>query len=69
MTDERRDALVQIRRPGDDAADCPYIELCSSVVSGATNIDTLSIDWPSGRRDSFERITANQHLRISEGET
>lgn len=38
-------------------------------LAGATNVDTLIIDWPSGRRDTFENVTANQHLHISEGET
>jgi hypothetical protein len=38
-------------------------------LGGVTNIDTLSIDWPSGRRDTYEDIAANQHLRLSEGET
>ena len=38
-------------------------------IDGAMIIETLSIDWPSGRRDTLEDITANQHLRISEGET
>lgn len=36
-------------------------------LGGATNVENLSIDWPSGRHDTFENITANQHLRISEG--
>jgi hypothetical protein len=38
-------------------------------LNGASNVKTLSIDWPSGRRDTFENISANQHLHISEGET
>jgi ASPIC/UnbV protein/VCBS repeat protein len=38
-------------------------------LAGATSVDTLIIDWPSGRRDTFENVTANQHLHISEGET
>ena len=38
-------------------------------LAGATNVETLRIDWPSGRHNTFENITANQHLRINEGET
>lgn len=38
-------------------------------LAGATNVEILMIDWPSGRRDTFENVTANQHLHISEGET
>lgn len=38
-------------------------------LDGAGGVDTLSIDWPSGRRDTFENVTANQHLHIREGET
>ena len=35
----------------------------------ATSVETLSIDWPSGRQDTFRNIAANQHLRIREGDT
>jgi hypothetical protein len=38
-------------------------------LGAATNVVTLSIDWPSGRRDEFKEIAANQHLRIREGDT
>jgi hypothetical protein len=38
-------------------------------LGGATFIERLVIDWPSGQRDTLEDVTANQHLRISEGET
>jgi hypothetical protein len=35
-------------------------------LAGATKIETLSIEWPSGRRETHENITANQHLHIRE---
>lgn len=38
-------------------------------LGGATTIEKLSIDWPSGRRDTFENVSANQHLHINEGAT
>ena len=38
-------------------------------LGGATSIEKLSIDWPSGRRDTFENVSANQHLHINEGAT
>jgi len=38
-------------------------------LGGATIVENISVDWPSGRHDSFENVTANQHLHISEGET
>ena len=38
-------------------------------LGGVTSVEKLSIDWPSGRHDTFEKITANQHLHISEEET
>jgi len=38
-------------------------------LAGVTNVESLRIDWPSGRHDTFLDVTANQHLHISEGET
>ena len=38
-------------------------------LGGVTIVENISVDWPSGRHDSFENVTANQHLHISEGET
>jgi hypothetical protein len=38
-------------------------------LGGATLIEQIVIDWPSGQRDTFEDVTANQHLLLSEGET
>ena len=38
-------------------------------LGGAREVASLSIDWPSGRRDTFNNIAANQHLRIREGDT
>lgn len=35
----------------------------------AQAVAILSIDWPSGHRDTFNNIAANQHLRIREGDT
>jgi hypothetical protein len=34
-----------------------------------TTLDSLSIIWPSGKRDSFENILANREIFIVEGET
>ena len=33
----------------------------------ATSVKTLSIDWPSGRQDTFGDVAANRHLQIVEG--
>ena len=38
-------------------------------LGAATNVATLSIDWPSGQREELREIAANQHLRIREGDT
>jgi hypothetical protein len=35
----------------------------------AQEVATLSIDWPSGRRDTLRNIAANQHLHVREGDT
>jgi hypothetical protein len=35
----------------------------------AMSVDTLRIDWPSGRHDTLNSLAANQHLHIREGET
>jgi hypothetical protein len=36
-------------------------------LGGATSVEELSIDWPSGRSDTFESVPANRYLRITEG--
>jgi hypothetical protein len=36
-------------------------------LGGATSVEELSIDWPSGRRDTFGNVAANRYLRITEG--
>lgn len=33
----------------------------------ATSVEELSIEWPSGRRDTFNDVAANQYLRVTEG--
>jgi len=35
----------------------------------ATSVEELGIEWPSGRRDEFTDVAANQYLRITEGAT
>lgn len=32
----------------------------------ATAVEELSVDWPSGRRDTFRNVAANKHFRITE---
>ena len=36
-------------------------------LDGAASVEKLNIDWPSGRRDTFGNVAANQYLRITEG--
>ena len=32
-----------------------------------TTVDSLRIDWPSGRIDHFEKLNSNQEISITEG--
>lgn len=36
-------------------------------LQGAQQVELLTVDWPSGRRDTYREIAANQHLSFSEG--
>ena len=38
-------------------------------LGAAANVETLTIDWPSGRREVFDNVSANQQLRIREGDS
>ncbi len=36
-------------------------------LGSAERVDELSVEWPSGRQDTFRDLAANRHLRITEG--